>query len=81
MNMQMNTIQEINARLFFSSGDARPAAQERPWQYVQMEYDRMGLPAPSAVPRLDTIEDAEIWLCLDERYNRGLRMRESALAV
>ena len=81
MNMQMNTIQEINARLFFSSGDVRPSAQERPWQYVQMEYDRMGLPAPSAVPQLNTVEDAEIWLCLDERYNRGLRMRESALAV
>ena len=44
-----------------------------PWQYVQMEYDRVGLPAPLDIPDFETKEDAEIWLCLDMRYNRRLR--------
>ncbi|MDO5435806.1 MAG: hypothetical protein Q4G19_05505 [Clostridia bacterium] len=48
-----------------------------PWQYVQMEYDRVGLPAPLDIPEFETKEDAEIWLCLDMRYNRRLREMNS----
>ena len=36
--------------------------------------------APADVPELESREDAEIWMCLDARVNRILRMRESALA-
>lgn len=81
--MNMKTIRDINSRLFFSSGEAgnRGAKQElKPWQYVEMEYARMGLTPPADIPVLETIEDAEIWMCLDERVNRSLRMRESAIA-
>ena len=52
----------------------------RPWQYVLMEYDRMGLTPPAVIPPLESMEDAEIWMCLDARVNRAMRMRESALA-
>jgi len=73
-------IQEVNARLFFQSGLSRPKAELRPWQYVQMEYQRMGLTPPAYIPPLETMEDAEIWMCLDGRVNRALRMRENSIA-
>lgn len=49
----------------------RPAL--RPWQYVVMEYQRVGLPAPMEIPNFESFEDADIWMCLDMRYNRRLR--------
>ena len=81
--MSMKTVRDINSRLFFSAGDAGERGVQRemkPWQYVVMEYARMGLTPPAEIPRLESIEDAEIWMCLDERVNRSLRMREPALA-
>lgn len=76
--MDRQTVQDINARLLFSAGSAQGSAEVRPWQYVEMEYNRLGLTPPAWIPRLDTLEDAEIWMCLDERVNRRLRMRETA---
>ena len=76
--MDMNTIREINSRLFFGSGSAEKSEETRPWQYVQMEYNQMGLTAPSYVPELETMEDADIWMCLDARVNHAVRMRENA---
>ncbi len=76
--MDARTIQEINSRLFFGSSGAKPAAEPRPWQYVQMTYNQMGLTAPSYVPPLETREDAEIWMCLDSRVNRAVRLREES---
>lgn len=73
-------LQEINARLFFHAGINKSSSELRPWQYVEMEYDRLGLTAPQTVPQLDTLGDAEIWMCLDERVNRRVRMREQSLA-
>ena len=46
----------------------------RPWQYVVMQYHRVGLQAPLNIPDFDSLEDADIWMCLDMQYNR--RMRE-----
>ena len=74
------TVSRINARLLFQSGRSRPRDEVRPWQYVEMEYRRMGLTPPSYIPPLETVEDAEIWMCLDERVNYSLRLRESSLA-
>ena len=78
--LNCSLIQEINTRLFFQSGMNKPSSELRPWQFVEMEYDRLGLSAPQTVPQLDTLEDAEIWMCLDERVNRRVRMREQCLA-
>ncbi len=78
--MSENLIREINCRMFFSLGTAKGSAELRPWQYVEMEYARMGLTPPPYIPPLESVEDAEIWMCLDERVNRRMRMRESALA-
>ena len=40
------TVSRINARLLFQSGRSRPRDEVRPWQYVEMEYSRMGLTSP-----------------------------------
>ncbi len=50
-----------------------------PGQYVEMSYNRVGLQAPAYVPDLDTLEDADIWMCLDARMN--YKMREAPVAV
>ena len=78
--MDYNTVRDINSRLFFNAADARGASGLKPWQYVDMEYARMGLTPPVSVPPLESLEDADIWMCLDERVNYSLRMREAALA-
>ena len=80
MGMDEKTIRDINSRLYFASGDTFAASGIRPWQYVEMEYARMGLRTPYNVPELESIDDADIWMCLDERVNHSLRMRETALA-
>ena len=78
--MSMDMIQEMNTRLFFQSGSRKKESEVRPWQYVLMEYHRMGITPPANIPYLESMEDAEIWMCLDERVNKSLRMMESSLA-
>lgn len=55
--------------------EKKPAhrAPVQPWQYVLMEYARVGLQPPMTIPEFATREDAEIWMCLDIRYNRRLK--------
>ena len=74
--MTEDTIRAINTALRFSSGEAYRAPEMRPWQAVQMEYERVGLIPPAEMPDFETVEDAEIWMCLDSRYNA--RLRENA---
>lgn len=75
MNMlNSNTIAAINSTLLFSSRQPYETPAIRPWQYIQMEYERVGLTPPAWIPDFDTLEDAQIWMCLDRRYN--LRLRE-----
>jgi len=71
--MDRNTIHAINSALFFTSGGEYEKPEIRPWQYVQMEYERVGLVPPAGMPRFDSVEDAQIWMCLDSRYNTRLR--------
>ncbi len=73
--MDWNTTHTINSALLFTAGGEYEAPAIRPWQYVRMEYERVGLVPPYGTPRFETIEDAEIWMCLDSRYNN--RMRET----
>ena len=74
--MNMNTIRSINSALLFTSGEKYEKPDLRPWQVVQMEYERVGLVPPAGTPRFESVEDAEIWMCLDSRYN--CRLRETA---
>ena len=71
--MSNSTIRTINSALLFTAGEKYETPEIRPWQYVQMEYEKAGLIPPSGMPRFDTVEDAEIWMCLDSRYNSRLR--------
>ena len=77
--MNMDTIRAINAGVFFSSRKDYKAPEVRPWQYVQMEYERVGMKPPARVPDFETVGDAQIWMCLDRAYN--CRLRENALGV
>ena len=74
--MNEDTIRAINSALLFTLQDPYEEPEIRPWQYVDMEYKRVGLTVPSETPRFRTVEDAQIWMCLDSRYNT--RLRESA---
>ena len=74
--MSSSTIHAINSALLFTAGGTYEKPELRPWQFVQMEYERVGLAAPASMPRFETVEDAQIWMCLDSRYNT--RLRESA---
>ena len=74
MNTQM--IASINSALLFLSDGEYETPQMRPWQYVQMEYERVGLKPPQRIPDFESFEDADIWMCLDSRYNN--RLRESS---
>ena len=67
--MNMDTIRSINNALLFTAKGAYEKPEVRPWQYVRMEYERVGLVPPA----FRTVEDAEIWMCLDSRYNCRLR--------
>ena len=71
--MNPDTIHAINSALLFTSKGAYEKPEMRPWQYVRMEYDRVGLVPPAGQPDFRTVEDAEIWMCLDSRYNCRLR--------
>ena len=74
--LNQNTISAINSARLFSSRQSYEVPALRPWQYVQMEYERVGLTPPAWIPDFDTLEDAQIWMCLDSCYN--LRLKECA---
>ena len=71
--MNLSTVQAINTALLFTSGGEYEKPAIRPWQYVQMEYERVGLIPPASAPHFQSVEDAQIWMCLDSRYNNRLR--------
>ena len=71
--MSSSTIHAINSALLFTAGEKYEAPRIRPWQYVQMEYERVGITPPARIPSFDTIDDAQIWMCLDGNYNTRLR--------
>jgi len=71
--MSESTIQAINSALLFAAGEKYEKPEIRPWQYIQMEYDRVGLVPPGQMPPFKAVEDAQIWMCLDSRYNTRLR--------
>ena len=79
--MNLDTIRRINQALYFSMGEKVTPPPLRPWQYVQMEYERVGLMPPADMPSFDSIEDAQIWMCLDAEYNLRLREISRPLAV
>ena len=79
--MNMNTVRSINSALLFTAGGKYEKPDLRPWQVVQMEYERVGLVPPAGTPRFETVEDAEIWMCLDSRYNTRLREVYRPVAV
>ena len=66
-----NTIAAINSALLFASNrsDEEERLALRPWQYVQMAYEGVGLMPPNRIPDFQSFEDAEIWMCLDSQYN------------
>lgn len=81
MKMETKIIRKINQALqFVTAGDYEEPAI-RPWQYVQMEYERVGMMPPVTVPAFDSLEDAQIWMCLDAEYNTRLRERTWLKAV
>lgn len=74
------TVRSINSAVLFMSGARYEEPPIRPWQYVQMEYERVGLVPPAVIPDFSSIEEAQIWMCLDSRYNSRLydeRCREA----
>ena len=79
--MNNDTIRTINSALLFSAKGQYEQPEVRPWQYVQMEYERVGLVPPAGMPSFSSVEDAEIWMCLDSRYNTRLREVNRPVAV
>ena len=71
--MNESTIRRINESLYFTSSRKYEKPEVRPWQYVQMEYERVGINPPMMMPNFETIDDAQIWMCLDAQYNARLR--------
>ncbi len=80
MRMDPETIRKINQAVYFMSREPYEAPEMKPWQVVTMEYERVNLLPPSDMPRFASMEDAEIWMCLDSRYNSRVRMCELAQA-
>ena len=79
--MDTAIIQAINRGVYFRSGRKQEPSPVRPWQYVRMEYERVGMNPPANMPEFDTVEDAQIWMCLDQNYNMRLRENEYRMAV
>jgi len=79
--MRTKTIKKINEALQFVTAGDYEEPEIRPWQYVQMEYERVGLMPPVTMPAFDNLEDAQIWMCLDAEYNTRLRERTWLKAV
>ena len=75
MNAQM--IRKINDALYFTAAGEYEKPELRPWQYVQMEYERVGMMPPAVLPHFGSVEDAQIWMCLDAAYN--IRLRETGI--
>ena len=73
--MSEQTIRQINQVLFFTATGEYEQPPIRPWQYVQMEYERVGMMPPVSIPAFESMEDAQIWMCLDAEYNTRLRER------
>jgi len=74
--MSEQLIRQMNEALFFTSAGEYEKPAVRPWQYVQMEYERVGMMPPAFVPDFESIEEAQIWMCLDAEYN--MRLKETA---
>ncbi len=72
-SMDSSVVKAINEALYFTSNRKYEKREIRPWQYVQMEYERVGVTPPARMPLFDSIDDAQIWMCLDENYNARLR--------
>ena len=79
--MSEQTIRAINNAVYFSAGGTYERPAIRPWQYVQIEYERVGLVPPAHIPAFDRVEDAQIWMCLDAAYNTRMRERAWLQAV
>ena len=79
--MSRDTVHAINSAILFTAGGTYEAPEIRPWQYIRMEYERVGLVPPERLPRFETVEDAQIWMCLDSRYNSRLRETGWRMAV
>ncbi len=74
--MSEQLVRQINEALYFTTAGEYEKPAVRPWQYVQMEYERVGLMPPAFVPDFESIEEAQIWMCLDAEYN--MRLKETA---
>ena len=81
MKMKTKTVRKINQALQFVAAGEYEKPEIRPWQYVQMEYERVGMMPPMTAPAFDSLEDAQIWMCLDAEYNTRLRERTWLTAV
>ena len=79
--MKESIIRRINTALLFAGGEPAEQQPMRPWQYVQMEYERVGLVPPAVIPDFASMEDAQIWMCLDRRYNNRLLAERYQQAV
>ncbi len=71
--MSDDMIRSINAAVFFAADRHYDAPAMKPWQYVRMEYERVGMAQPRYVPDFASVGDAQIWMCLDGGYNARLR--------
>ena len=81
MKMKTKTVRKINQALQFVAAGEYEKPEIRPWQYVQMEYERVGITPPARIPSFESIDDAQIWMCLDAEYNTRLRERTWLKAV
>ena len=79
--LSQQTIEMINNGVYFRSRKMYEAPPVRPWQYVLMEYQRVGLTPPWNIPDFESMEQAEFWMCLDERYNARLKQMAMPVAV
>ena len=71
--MDSSKIRAINQALYFTSNEKYETPEVRPWQFVQMEYERVGMTPPVSTPSFESVDDAQIWMCLDGNYNARLR--------
>ena len=79
--MDTATIQAINRGVYFRAARKQEPQPVRPWQYVRMEYEKVGMMPPASMPNFETVEDAQIWMCLDRNYNMRLREASWQMAV
>ena len=79
--MNEQTIRHINEALLFTLDLEYERPDIRPWQYVQMEYERVGMISPAYIPAFESVDEAQIWMCLDAAYNARLREMDRRKAV